>query len=144
MPAAKSAAGRRSDTMRAFFFLLSLFLAVDVSAAEPKNWQAEWDKIVKAAKAEKEVAVGCEPAVENQNALVEFSKAYPDIQLKLSPIGARDFANRTLAERRAGKYLADVFNGGSTSPTQVLVPANALDPIRPALILPEVTDESFW
>jgi len=76
--------------------------------------------------------------------LMEFSKAYPDIQLKISPIGARDFANRVMAERRAERYLADVFSGGSTSPTQVLVPAKALDPMRPALILPEVADESFW
>ena len=71
-------------------------------------------------------------------------EGYPDIYLKLSPIGARDFANRTMAERRAGKYLVDVFTGGTTSPTLVLVPANAVDPIRPALILPEVSDESLW
>jgi iron(III) transport system substrate-binding protein len=130
---------------RAWFLLLPIFfLTVNVAGAQSKDWQAEWEKIVKIAKAEREVAVGCEPPVDNQNALLEFSKAYPDIQLKLSPIGARDFANRVLAERRAGKYLSDVFIGGSTSPTQVLVPAKALDPIRPALILPEVANESFW
>jgi hypothetical protein len=49
--------------------------------------------------------------------LMEFSKAYPDIQLKISPIGARDFANRVMAERRAERYLADVFSprGGKLS-----------------------------
>jgi iron(III) transport system substrate-binding protein len=130
---------------RACFLLLAIFLlTAKVAGGQSKDWQAEWEKIVKAARAEREVAVGCEPAVDNQNALMEFSKAYPEIQLKLSPIGARDFANRVLAERRAERYLADVFIGGSTSPTQVLVPAKALDPIRPALILPEVANESFW
>ena len=130
---------------RCYFLLLPVFLlTVNIAGAQSKDWQAEWEKIVKAAKAEKEVAVGCEPPMDSQNALMEFSKAYPDIQLKLSPIGARDFANRLLAERRAGRYLADVFSGGSTSPTQVLLPAKALDPIRPALILPEVVNESFW
>jgi ABC-type Fe3+ transport system substrate-binding protein len=49
-----------------------------------------------------------------------------------------------LAERRAGKYLADVFSGGTTSPSQVLVPANALDPIRTAFLLPEVANEALW
>src|SRR5437870_8633432 len=127
------------------FWLLPIFLlTVKIAGGQSRDWQVEWEKIVKAAKAEREVAVGSEPAVDNQNALMEFSKAYPDIQLKLSPIGARDFANRVLAERRAGKYLADIFSGGSTSPTQVLVPAKALDPIRPALILSEVGNESFW
>ena len=131
--------------MRAVFLFLSLFLvAPGLAQAQPKNWQAEWDKVIKAAKAEKEVMVGVEPGTDNQDAVREFSKAYPDIQLKLAPIGARDFANRVLAERRAEKYLADVFNGGTTSPSQVLVPAKALDPIRSALILPEVTDGSLW
>src|ERR1700757_1151274 len=124
---------------RCYFLLLPVFLlTVNIAGAQSKDWQAEWEKIVKAAKAEKEVAVGCEPPMDSQNALMEFSKAYPDIQLKLSPIGARDFANRLLAERRAGRYLADVFSGGSTSPTPGLFPAKALDPLRPALILPEV------
>jgi iron(III) transport system substrate-binding protein len=130
---------------RAWVLLLPMFfLTVSVAGGQSRDWHTGWEKIVKAAKAEREVAVGCEPAVDNQNALMEFSKAYPDIQLKISPIGARDFANRVMAERRAERYLADVFSGGSTSPTQVLVPAKALDPMRPALILPEVADESFW
>ena len=131
--------------MRALSCWLVIFSALPaVAAAQAKNWQAEWEKVVKAARAEREVTVGCEPGTDNQDAVMEFSKAYPDIQLKLLPIGARDFATRTLAERRAERYLVDVFNGGTTSPTQVLVPARALDPIRPALLLPEVTDESLW
>jgi iron(III) transport system substrate-binding protein len=131
--------------LRQLFFALSLLLATaGAAAAQPKNRQAEWEKVVKAAKAEREVMVGVEPGTDNQAAVMEFSKAYPEIQLKLVPIGARDFANRVLAERRAEKYLADVFNGGTTSPSQVLVPAKALDPIRPAMILPEVADESLW
>jgi hypothetical protein len=78
---------------RCYFLLLPVFLlTVNIAGAQSKDWQAEWEKIVKAAKAEKGVAVGCEPPMDSQNALMEFSKAYPDIQLKLSPIGARDFA----------------------------------------------------
>jgi iron(III) transport system substrate-binding protein len=50
---------------------------------------------------------------------------------------------RLLSERRAGKYLADLVIGGSSTPL-VLYQAMALDPIRPALILPEVIDESRW
>jgi hypothetical protein len=103
---------------RAWVLLLPMFfLTVNVAGRQSRDWQAEWEKIVKAAKAEREVAVGCEPAVDNQNALMEFSKAYPDIQLKISPIGARDFANRVMAERRAERYLADVFSprGGKLS-----------------------------
>ena len=113
-------------------------------AAEPKDWKAEWEKTLKAARAEGEVEVFSEPGIEIQNALAEFHKAYPEIRLKLNPIGARDFASRVLTERRAGKYLADVFTGGTTSPTQLLVPAKVLDPIRSAFLLPEVADASLW
>jgi len=125
--------------------LLSLFLFIDLSAStEAAEQSAEWQKTLAAAKTEKEVTVFCEPTIDAQNALREFQKAYPEIQLKLFPIGARDFGNRVLAERRAGKYLADVFSGGTTTPSQVLAPAMALDSIRQTFTLPEVIDESLW
>lgn len=113
-------------------------------AAERAAAPALWEQTLKAARAEKEVVVYCEPTPEARSALMQFEKAYPDIQLKLNPIGARDFSTRVLAERRADKYLADVFSGGTTSPTQLLVPAKVLEPIRNAFILPEVSDESRW
>jgi len=126
-----------------FSLLFAHALGMFAQAAE-KTPAAEWDTAVKAAKAEKEVAVFCEPTPEARNALMQFQQAYPDIQLKLNPIGAREFATRVLAERRAGKYLADVFSGGTTTPSQVLAPANVLEPIRSAFILPEVANEALW
>lgn len=128
-----------------FSLLLICYLtpSAGASAAERKP-PPEWEQVVKAARAEREVVVFCEPTIEARNALMQFQQAYPDIQLKLNPIGARDFSTRVLAERRADKYLADVFSGGTTSPTQLLVPAKVLDPIRSAFILPEVADESLW
>jgi ABC-type Fe3+ transport system substrate-binding protein len=48
-----------------------------------------------------------------------------------------------MAERRAGKFVADVVRlGGGTSTS--LYKAKALDPLPPALILPEVKDTSKW
>jgi iron(III) transport system substrate-binding protein len=52
--------------------------------------------------------------------------------------------NRILAERRSGKYLADVFGGSPSSAFQSLHKAGVLDPIKPLLTLPEVVDESQW
>lgn len=67
--------------------LLLLFFVAAVSASaqgsERKPVPAEWENAVKAAKAEREVAVFCEPTLEAQNALMQFQKAYPDIQLNL-------------------------------------------------------------
>jgi len=49
-----------------------------------------------------------------------------------------------MAERRAGKYLVDVYMAGVTTAYDVFYRAKILDSVRAALILPEVTDESKW
>ena len=51
---------------------------------------------------------------------------------------------RVMAERRAGKFLVDVYIAGLTSTYEILYRAKILDPVRTALILPEVLDESKW
>src|SRR4030095_11682931 len=72
-----------------------------------------------------------------------FQKKFPKI--KVSVVGARggEHVSRIMAERRAGKFLADVGNLGNTSP-YTLYQSKALDPIAAAYILPEVKDESKW
>ncbi|MBM4298858.1 MAG: hypothetical protein FJ143_14075 [Deltaproteobacteria bacterium] len=49
-----------------------------------------------------------------------------------------------MAERRAGKFLVDVYSAGPGGAYNVLYKAKALDPIKPVLTLPEVVDESKW
>jgi iron(III) transport system substrate-binding protein len=49
-----------------------------------------------------------------------------------------------MAERRAEKYLADLYVNGMTTGYNVFYKAKALDPIPPLLVLPEVTDTSKW
>jgi ABC-type Fe3+ transport system substrate-binding protein len=53
-------------------------------------------------------------------------------------------ATRIIAERRAGKYLADVVAVGSNTSFNVLYRAKALDPLPPTFILPELLDPSKW
>ncbi|HEX2226640.1 MAG TPA: ABC transporter substrate-binding protein, partial [Candidatus Binatia bacterium] len=48
------------------------------------------------------------------------------------------------AERRAGKFLADVVSAGGVTTYQQLHVAKVFDPIKPALLLPEITDTSKW
>ncbi|MEO6165721.1 MAG: hypothetical protein ABIP88_16445 [Candidatus Binatia bacterium] len=36
-----------------------------------------------------------------------------------------------------------IFSGTTTAPSQVLVPAKALDPIRTAFLLPEIANEAL-
>jgi len=105
-------------------------------------WEDDWKKTLTEAKKEGEVRVYI---YGYQDAIQEFEKSYPDIKLT-AVVGVRgaDIASKLMAERRAGKYLADLYITGLGTHIQVLHPAGALASIRPALILPEVQDKTKW
>ena len=69
--------------------------------------------------------------------------AYPGIKVVTGTTGFGQAFQRIMAERRAGKYLADLYIAGATSPLR-LHRAKFLDPIKPLLVLPEVLDGSNW
>ena len=66
----------------------------------------------------------------------EFQKKYPEI--KVSGVFGRgaDVAKRILAERRAEKFLADVYVNGQGTGYNVLFKAKTVDPLAPVLMLP--------
>src|SRR4249920_3165975 len=111
-------------------------------AAEVKPaWQEEWEKVLAAAKKEGQVTVyisGYEAV------LPEFEKEYPEIKLISVSGRGSQLAQRLISERRGDKYLADVFNSGGVTTHGQLYMAKVLDPIKPALILPEINDTSKW
>lgn len=136
-------------------FLLGMVLATAgvsslLSAAEVPtgNWKAEWDKVVAAAKKEGRVVVaesGGAGAETRRLYTDGFQKQFPEIRVDLTVSGGEgSIAPRMLTERKAGRFEWDVLTGGTTTPIEYLLPAGVLDPIRPALILPEVTDPSKW
>jgi ABC-type Fe3+ transport system substrate-binding protein len=111
-------------------------------AAEAKPaWQAEWEKVLAAAKKEGQVTVYISGYEE---VLPEFEKEYPDIKLVSVTGRGSQLAQRMIAERRGDRFLADVFSSGGVTTYGQLYMAKVLDPIKPALILPEVTDPSKW
>jgi iron(III) transport system substrate-binding protein len=105
------------------------------------SWEAEWERTVEAAKKEGKVTIYTSSS---QNTLLmdsgAFQKKFPEIKVI---VAYGDPFHRILTERRAGKYLADV---GFTGPSSLweLHLARVLDPIKDAIILPEVADESKW
>ncbi|HSQ11856.1 MAG TPA: extracellular solute-binding protein [Candidatus Deferrimicrobium sp.] len=113
-------------------------------AAESKPaWQAEWERTVKAAEEEGQLTV----YIAGYGALIDsgvFQKAYPKIKVTSVTGSGTQLAPRIVAERRAEKYLADVYSGGGGSLYQSLYLGKMLDPLKPALILPEVIDPTKW
>jgi ABC-type Fe3+ transport system substrate-binding protein len=127
-------------TFFACFILLCVVNAALGAEAKPA-WQQEWEKTVEAAKKEGQVAIyisGYEAV------LPDFEKEFPEIKVSIVFGRGNQLGQRLLAERRAEKYLADVVSAGANPNYQQFYPAKALDPIKPALILAEVTDQTKW
>ena len=114
-----------------------------VSAQEKTGWRVNWEKTVEAARKEGQVNVYIADWGAVLNAGV-FQRAYPKIKLVGVTAGrGAQLEQRIWSERRAGKHIADVVSTGSRT-MHGFYKGGALDPIRPALILPEVNDESRW
>ena len=132
------------------FSRLVLVLAFVTTAGQAKSlaaladsWKAEWEQTVAAAKKEGEVSFYGSQGYEKVFEL--FQQKYPEIKVNsVTNLRGSEHGQRVMTERRAGKYLVDLFINGVVTPIQVYLKANILEPIRPALILPEVTDESKW
>src|SRR5262245_28409653 len=108
-----------------------------VHAASP----SQWESILVAAEKEGTVAVY---AAGYPHVMEEFQRAYPKIKLVVSgaPRGV-DLLNRLMAERRAGKFVADIYTTGLGTHLQ-LYNAKAVAPMPPTFVLPEVKDETKW
>ena len=112
-------------------------------AAPKAAWELEWERVLAAAKQEGAVAVVGPPGDDYRGALAAFEKAYPDIRLDYLGVSGRDVEAKLIAERDAGQYLVDVHVGGSTTAFS-LKPHGVFAPLRPALILPDASDDSKW
>jgi ABC-type Fe3+ transport system substrate-binding protein len=123
-----------------FSWGLIFHIAPGASLAQT-DWKKEWEKTLAAAKAEGQITVYSSTY---ERVLEAFKKEYPEI--KVTSVGGRssEVATRIIAERRAGKYLADVVAVGSNTSFNVLYRAKALDPLKPTFILPEVLDQAKW
>lgn len=129
----------------ALLLFLSIFTANPQasSSTERASWQEDWERTLGAARKEGQVNVYIATWGPALNA-GHFQKSYPGIKLMVIGGPAPELTQRVLAERRAGKFIADVGSGGLNFNLLTFYPAKMLDPLKPALYLPEVTDESKW
>lgn len=136
-----------SNVRRSWFPLaigMCLCVVSAAGAAESKAAaQAEWEKTVKAAEEEGALTIYMTQAFEPVFREA-FQKKFPKI--KVSTVAGRGFqlGQRVMSERRAEKHLVDFVITGNITPVRVFHKAKILEPIKPLLVLPEVTNESLW
>ena len=124
-----------------FAFTWSLASSV-FAAGETGDWRARWQQTVSAAKKEGQLSIYGGEEITHPEIIAEFRKEFPDIRI-VTVNGHSEVIQRIVAERRAGKYLADLIAYGPNAARTAYL-SKFLDPIPAALILPEVTDPSKW
>src|SRR5919108_5940612 len=128
--------------------LLVCLSAVYGASATPQtqaNFEEEWSKLIAAAKQEGTVAIasGGAPSRQYRPIIDVFQKKF-GLKAEISTGSATDTVNRVLAERKAGRYTADVALISSRESNQRLIPSESLIPLAPLLIHPDVVDTSKW
>ena len=108
-------------------------------------WQERWEKVLAGAKKEGTVAVWGPPGTLIRQHIVDgFTKAFPQIAIDWEGGRSAAQASKLDAERRGGLYSVDVLLTGTTTALTIHKPRGYIDPVKPALILPEVTDPKNW
>ena len=133
---------RKVKSLRIIAMAVFLAQLAAASVRAQSDWKKQWEATVQAAKKDGEVVIYGPHNPAYQQIWAIFQKSYPDIKFSFVPGKGADHAQRIVSERRAGKYLADLLMGGSSS-FAVFAPGT-LEPLKPLLVLPEVTDPSGW
>lgn len=108
-------------------------------------WEVEWSNVLGSARKEGTLVVHATgTSFYARPAQVKIMKEKYGIELQMASGRGEEIAQKILAERRGGIYNADIYIGGATTILNQLKPAGLLDPIEPALILPEVLNGEGW
>lgn len=136
-----SGLSKRMKHLLALPALATVFGLTTAASAAQTDWKKDWEQTLAAAKKEGQVTVYI---YRYEGLLQDFKRDFPGINVVSVTGRGSELTNRLMAERRAGKFLADVYSGGTNSLYNTLYKGKALDPLKPVLILPEVTDTSKW
>src|SRR3972149_7167042 len=130
--------------MRKTIVLLMSMLFAPAALAQSADWQKTWDQTLAAAKKEgKVVGAGSPDPVMRNSVIPAFEKRY-GIKVEFLAGRSSDITQRAITERGSGIYTVDADLSGPDTTENVLYPQKLIDPLRPQLILPEVTEGKNW
>jgi iron(III) transport system substrate-binding protein len=122
-----------------------LFASLSQAAESKPASQTDWGKVIAGAKKEGEVRLWGDQEITHPDIVAAFAKEYPFIKAVTVSGRVGELMPRIIAERRAGKYLADLYSGGLGGRSFFdFLKTGVLDPIKSVLLLPEVVDGSKW
>ncbi len=128
---------------RIIVLLMSLAFA-PAAMAQSADWQKTWDQTLADAKKEGKVVVAGSPDPVMRNEIIPKFVARYGIPVEFIAGQSSQIAARVRTERSSGIYSIDVYMAGASTSVNVLYAEKMIDPVKPLLLLPEVTDGTKW
>ncbi|HET7679587.1 MAG TPA: extracellular solute-binding protein [Xanthobacteraceae bacterium] len=120
-------------------------LVASSAVAQTADWKKTWDETLAAAKKEGKVAVvGSPDPVMRNEVIPAFEKRYPGIKVDYLAGRSAEIVERVKLERASGIYAVDAYLSGPDTQYNILHAEKLIDPLRPYLVLPEVTEGKNW
>ena len=126
--------------MQRLMSLLCLLVCSSAAMAQDKGWE---QTLAAAKKEGSVVVVGSPDPVMRSDIIPKFTARY-GIPVEFLAGRSSEIAQRLRTERGAGIYSVDVFLSGPDTTATVYYAEKMLDPLKPLLALPEVTDGGKW
>src|SRR5688572_9638382 len=114
----------------AYGFLFWACITTAGAAESTSSWETEWRKTIEAAKKEGQLTVSHTRGPFDQ-VFGEFSKRHPGIKIVSISGRGGDLISRIMAERRAEKYVTDIYLGSSARPWTFSIPPRFSRPFPP-------------
>jgi iron(III) transport system substrate-binding protein len=124
--------------------LLAATLLLPLAALAQSGTDKAWNDTLAAARKEGKVVVAGPPDAQVRQLLPAAFEARYGIRMEYISARGTDTANKLRRERSAGIYAVDAALAGSNTMFAVLFREKMLAPLKPELILPEVTDGANW
>src|SRR4051812_45188769 len=107
---------------------------------------ADWEKVVEAARKEGSVNVATYAGTAHRKILDVFEAAYPGIKVEHTQFqsSSRDYVPRLFQEQKAGLYTWDVAFMPLQEMIRQVKPAGGLEPVRPSIVRADVLDDKGW
>ena len=126
--------------MQRLLSLLCLLVCSSAALAQDKGWE---QTLAAAKKEGSVVVVGSPDPVMRSDIIPKFTARY-GISVEFLAGRSSEIAQRLRTERGAGIYSVDVFLSGPDTTATVYYAEKMLEPLKPMMVLPEVTDGSKW
>jgi ABC-type Fe3+ transport system substrate-binding protein len=125
-------------------FLILLFLVFGApKSLHAADANAEWQRVVAAAKKEGKVVIGAPPGSDFRNEAQAALKKRFDVDSEFIQAPGPNLMSKIVAEKQAGAVSVDAFLIGPCTGNSLLK-ADMFEPLAPAMILSEVKDPAKW